>query len=184
MNGDDTSIVRYENVSDVIEANKLNGWQDVEAKTKIFLRHFGVSGHIGDACSAANLSRSKASQLMRDPINNAYMQHVQEQLVDTTVITRQFLELEYLRTLEQLNGDEAVPLITSDGPLVAEKFDGPAKVTLLRDMGRMVGMDKSIEGGPGGVQINIDLSAFTGRKGDEEAAGVVIEGDFNEAQPT
>ncbi len=148
------------NIQDVIEYNKSNGWPDLPSQTKVFAHEFAVVGSLGKACAKVGLSKDRGSRLLRDPLVSSFIGNIMEGLSQDSLITRAFLELQMLETLEQLNGDVEVPHVTKDGIIImAKSYNGTAKANLLLKMATMTGMDKQRGLNGIGVVINFDLQA-------------------------
>ena len=148
---------------DVLNHNKENGWPDVTPKAKKFLHEYAIAGDFRAACSASGLKRSHGSRLLRDPLNSGYLTHIQENLMDHTIITRQFVELEMLKTLEELGGEVDIPNVTKEGDIVwGPRYNGSGKVSLLKEMKGLAGMNKEQGVDGHGVTIIFNEANFTG----------------------
>ena len=152
--------IAKEKVLDVIESNRLSGWPDVDAQTKVFLHEYSVVGSLKNACEKVGVSKDRGSRMLRDPVASAFLEELQEHLSVNTIITRSFVELQMLETLEQCNGDVDVPHVTKDGDIVwGPSFNASGKIALLKEMKGLAGMNKDIGTDGNGVTIHIDLHA-------------------------
>jgi hypothetical protein len=143
-----------------LERNRSSGWPDVSPKAKVFVHEYSVCGNITSACKRVSIGRDRGMRMLRDPIIRAYLDSLEEGLRNDTIITRAFVELQMLETLEQVNGDVDVPNVTKDGEVVwGPRFNGTGKIALLKEMKGLAGMNKEQGIDGTGVTINIDLNA-------------------------
>ena len=143
-----------------IEYNRKNNWPDIPARTLVFLHEYSIVGDLSAASKKIGTNNATGYRILRDPLVRARLDDLQENLSNATVITRAFVELQYLETLEQVNGDVEVPNVTKDGDVVmAKRFSSSGKIQVLRDMSQFAGMKKEQGLDGHGVTINIDLNA-------------------------
>lgn len=146
------------NIEDVVARNKEKGWPDVPAQAKVFVHEYVATGNLNDAVARIDSSRKVGSRLLRDPLVHAYLQHLQEDLVDHTIITRQFVELEMLQTLDEVSGKVDVPQVTKDGEaFMAPIYNPSSKIALLKEMRSLAGVSGNQDGDSGGVKVVINL---------------------------
>lgn len=172
MSNSELSSFVGSDVAQSLESNKSNGWMDVRPQHKVLVHEYAIAGSLKDAAAKAGLTTGTASRVLRDPLVRGYLEHLQEHMREESILTRQFVELQYLEYLDQVNGDVEVPMVDRDGnPIMAKKFDSTGKLGALRDMAKFSGMEKNVGSSAGGVTVNFDLSAF----GAEKEVGVTIE---------
>jgi len=163
-------------VESLLDYNKQNGWPDVKSQHKVIVHEYAVAGNVSDAAKAGKVTKATVSKILRDPIVRGYLDFIWEDHRLDSILTRQFVELQYLDFLDQVNGDTEVPIVTKEGDsMMAKKFDATGKLGVLRDMSKFAGMEDKSGNSLGGVSVNIDLSAF----GAEKEVGVTIDGGDN-----
>ena len=161
-----------QSVADLLEYNRSNNWPDVSPQHKVLVHEYSICGDLGAAAKAANMSRPLASRTLRDNLVRSYLDDIHADSRQDSIITRQFVELQYLEYLDQVNGDVEVPVVTRDGDVImAKKFDSTGKLGALRDMAKFSGMEKNVGSSSGGVVVQFDFSAF----GVQREVGVTIE---------
>jgi hypothetical protein len=107
----------------------------VPPRTKVFAIEYAKAGNIEAARKKANLSKAQAEELLAHPLVEAYLDDLIADDAEVSLITREFLQTELIYTLQQVNGDVAVPMVTRDGsPASAKTFNAPAKISLLKEM--------------------------------------------------
>ena len=159
-------------ISAALEYNRQNNWPDVSAKAKVFAHEYSICGDMKSARNKVGISMAVGSRLLRDPLVKGYLDELLEDCRKDSIITREFVELQWLETLEQVNGETEVAGVTRDGEeYMARVYNANGKISALKEMGRVIGMTETKS--PGGVSVNIDLSSFTGRE--EKETAVVID---------
>lgn len=173
MSSVDLLPAKKSDISAALEYNRQNNWPDVSDKAKVFVHEYSICGDMKAARRRVGVSMAVGSRLLRDPLVRGYLDDLLEDCRKDSVITREFVELQWLETLEQVNGDTEVAGVTRDGEeYMARVYNANGKISVLKEMGRVIGMTETKA--VGGVSVNIDLSSFTGR-GEEEETGVVID---------
>jgi hypothetical protein len=156
-----------------LESNRSNNWPDIPERTKVFAYEYSIAGNFRAACKRVGIGREHGLRLLRDPLVDEFLADLRRDLAETTIITREFLELEYLTTLEQMNGDVDVANVTKDGDVVmAPRFNGTGKVAVLRDMAKFIGVAEADKSGHGGVNVQINMGDFTGNQPEVEVKTV------------
>ena len=127
-NPDSTAPVR------TVEWNRENGWPDLTIPEQSFAIRYAQDGNVRAASKAAKVSMSEGMGFLKNALVRAYVDDILQDSIQETVITRDFLELQMLETLAQVNGDEEVAIVTRDGPIEAKQFNASAKIALLKEM--------------------------------------------------
>lgn len=164
---------RFENFEETLKYNEENGWPQVEPQEKLVVHKYVELSDPRKAAKECGISLQRLNLIMRDRLVQAYFSYVSEQMMDVSILNRAFIEQEYLTTLAQLNGDEDVPLADRDGNMVMTRhFNGPAKVSLLKDMRSFVGVKDSAKIAPT-ISINFGAAGYR----PEHDATLTIEGE-------
>jgi hypothetical protein len=167
--------IKSKDIAQSLEQNKLNGWMDVPAQTKRFMQEYSISGNLKEACRAIDVSSATGSRLLKDPLARGYLDYLMEDFREESLIRRDFVELQILETLEQVNGDVEVPGVDRDGnPFMGKTFNAQAKIALIREMKDFAGIGGSSGKAAGKVLVNIDLSRF-GVSEDPTSVGITID---------
>lgn len=156
--------------------NKENNWPDLDPKVKLFALEYSIAGNFTNACKKGGIGRDVGARLLKDRLVRAFIDDLLEDTRQESIITKDFMELQMLETLEQVNGDVDVPMVTREGDAVmARNFNPSAKIALLKEMRTFAGVREG--GGSGGVSINFDFRAFgvADSEDQEKSVGVTIE---------
>lgn len=157
-----------------LEYNKANNWPHLPTAAKRFLQVYSVAGDFRGACKEVGISAQKGARLLKDPLARGYLDHLMEDFRDEAIITRDFLELQLLETLEQVNGEVDIPKVTREGDVVmAKHFDAQAKIAVLKEMKSFAGI-RDAGKGTGSVTVNFDFGAF-GARPEEREVGITLE---------
>jgi hypothetical protein len=146
---------------ELIESNRANNWPDLSARDKVIANEFAVAGNIADAANKANVSKAVAYKAIRSPLGAAYLDDLMRDMREDSILTRPFIELQLLETLEQANGDVEVHILNDGVPQEVRLTDLRAKLQVIKQMQTMGGFDKGTQGSDkGGVHVHFDLSKF------------------------
>jgi len=153
--------IKSEDIAQSLERNKLNGWLDVPAQAKRFMQEYSISGNLKEACRTIKVTPATGSRLLKDPLARGYLDYLMEDFREESLIRRDFVELQILETLEQVNGDTEVHCVDRDGhSVLAKSFNAQAKIALIREMKDFAGIGGSQGKAAGKVSVSIDLSRF------------------------
>lgn len=161
---------------ELVERNRQTGWPDLESKDKLLAMEFSVAGSLRDAAAKVGITSPTASRRLRSPLVAAYLDDILEEIRKDSILSRPFIELQYLETLEQANGDVPIHIVDREGNnVVAPRTDLQAKIAVLRQMENLAGLGKT-GGSPdgGGVHLHVDLRKF-GVREEREIRGEVID---------
>lgn len=156
-----------------IEKHKAEGWLNLEPDKRSFaMAYIHCNSYIQ---AARDIGKSgQGLRYFRDPVVRAMISDLQDEMHQISLINRQFVEQKMLETLEKLEGNEAVPMVTGQGiPIEEKKFHSGEVVNLLKEMGKMTGLvqEESIDAGK--VNITINMGAMLGE--DDDGKRVTID---------
>jgi len=141
---------------------------EIGAKEKLFLQEYAICFNIGKAAKKVGLSHNRASGVLRAPEGNAYLNELIKDYAESSILRKEFVELQWLETYEKLVGNKEVPMVDRDGCVVmAKKFHSAEVVSTLKELSKITGLSNASGEGNSGVTVNIDLSGF-GLKNDGE----------------
>lgn len=169
-----------DSLKDLIEKNRENNWPDVTPENKVLASEYSIAGSIKDAAAAVGIKPATASRRLRDPLVSAYLDDILAEIRKDSILSRPFIELQYLETLEQANGDVDIHLVDREGnSFMGKKTDLQSKIAVLKRMEELAGLNGGGgSGDSGGTHIHFDLRRF-GVSDKEVEGGVVIEGEFD-----
>jgi len=155
-----------------VESLRKDKWASLDPKRKKFVYSYIETYDHCAAAKAAGFSRSQGLSLLRDPLVAAFLNDVQEVMGERSIITRDFINVQWMKILPKLMGEEEVMLgVDKDGIQVeGYKFHAGEATRALTELSKSTNF---YAGGTGNanVNININLDAL----GIDEA--VTIEGE-------
>lgn len=156
----------------IIERMRGNGWADLEPAKRSFALAYSATSSVSQASIDSGVSESSCRKYLRDPVVRAMISDIQEEYARVSIINRHFVEQKMLETLEKLEGNVEVPMVTGQGiPITEKKFHSGEVVNLLKEMGKISGIiPERRDSSGGGVQVTINMGALLG-----EEEGVTIE---------
>lgn len=138
-------------LQELIEYNRANNWPDLCAQRQLFCMRYMDSYNIGEAAGLARISRSTANMYLREPMVLAFVNDLQSHLDGRSVISKDFVSLQWLKILPKLMGEEEVAIVHMGQELSAKKFHASEAVNLIKELGKNTGYydtAKSDEGNP------------------------------------
>lgn len=163
------------NSNEVIARNKDNGYLDLEAKKKAFVFKYLEAYDLTDAAIATGVSRETARKWLREPLVSSFLNEWQQEMGQRSIISRDFVNQQWLRLLPKVMGEEAVAMVDKEGlQYEAKEFDAVAATRILTELSKSTNFYNEGSGTKAAVTVNIDLRAL----GIEAHApiGVTIEG--------
>jgi len=156
---------------DIIKKHREEGWLNLEPHKRAFAISYVQSNSYVQA--AKDIKKpGMGARYLRDPLVKALIADLQKEMFEVSLINRQFVEQKMIETLEKLEGNESVPMVTGQGIAIKEKkFHSGEVVNLLKEMGKISGIIPEKEVAAGGVQVTINMGALLG----EDNGGTVID---------
>lgn len=154
----DIEVLKY-STEELVKRNQESDWIDLSNQHKAFAFEYVANGykHI-QAAAEVGIAKSGALRTLRTPLVSAFIAHLQEKHFTTQIITKQFVENQYLELIPFLKGEEEVPLVNGQGDsFEALKFHGSELVAVLRDLGKVTGYQQEDEGNKGMVNIQMNF---------------------------
>lgn len=152
---------KLSNCSELIARNRENDWPDLDAQRKAFALFFVEDYNHKKAAEKAGFSSSKGSALLREPLLMAYINDCQKALAERSFINRDFVNLQWLKLLPKVMGDEAVSMVSKDGDeFLARKFDSAGAAKVLTELSKSTDFYVNGSGQTAAVTVNIDLGAL------------------------
>jgi hypothetical protein len=175
-----TSFLKNDDVQALVERNRKNGWEDLEAFQRAFAYSFLTHYNHRRAAKEAGRSPDSGLAILRHPLVDAFIQDQQQQLAQNSFITKDYITTQYLNMIPLLTGEEDVPTILANGETVYGKQFRPAELRgVLQELSKTVdgyNKEKASGGGKGGVQVNIDLSSLVGNTSNYDNNNIMADG--------
>lgn len=137
-------------LQELIEYNRANNWPDLCAQRQLFCMRYMDSYNIYDAAEAARTNPEHAAMFLREPMVMAFIKDLQVHLDHRSVISKDFVSLQWLKMLPKLMGEENVPMVDAKTGMEysAAKFHPSEAVALLKELGKSAGFyDNDKNGG-------------------------------------
>lgn len=164
------------NANEVIARNKDNDYVDLDPKKKAFVFKYLESYELRDAAEAVGVSRETARKWLREPLVSAFLNEWQQEMGQRSVITRDFVNQQWLKLLPKVMGEEAVAMVDKEGSAFeAKEFDAVAVTRVLTELSKSTNFYNEGSGSKAAVTVNIDLSALGINA--QQPIGVTIEGE-------
>lgn len=126
-----------EDLKNQIEANKNAGWFDLTDQQKMFGMAYVETYVIKSSAEAANVSPNTASKWLREPLILEFINELQSHLNNRSVITKDFVNLQWLKLMPKLMGEEEVAMVDKEGDeFMAKKFHSGEAVGLLKELSK------------------------------------------------
>lgn len=169
------SALTLKDSSELIARNRETHWPDLTAQQKAFCIYYVETYDTKDAASRAKISLNAARKHLRDPLTMAYINDCQEVMAQRSVINRDFVNVQWLKLLPKVMGEEEIFLgVDKDGcQLQGKKFEPAAAAKIMTELSKSTNFYAEGSGQSASVNINIDLGAL----GIKETNGVTIDAD-------
>lgn len=150
-----------EESSILIERNKVSGWEDLSHQKKAFAYEYLSNGYKHrKAATHAGIAENSGLKVLREPLVSAFIAELQEKHFTSAIITKQFVESQYLELIPFLKGEEEIPIVTGQGEEKnVYKFHASELVGVLRDLSKVTGYQQEEEKNKGMVNIQMNFGA-------------------------
>lgn len=108
------------------------------------------------------LGENKARSVLRMPLALAYLNDIQAMLAERTVINRDFVNMQWLKLLPKVMGEEEVPIVDVKNGLAfsAKEFNANAAAKVLTELSKSTNFYADGSSNNASVTVNIDLTAL------------------------
>lgn len=163
-----------------IERQRESNWPDLPTKERAFAHEYIIEYRHRDAAKQSGFSPDNGARLLRKPLVAAYIAYLQEMQLTSNIITKDFINAQYLRLYDMATGLEEQQLVTADGDeYKAKKTELGTAVNIVKEMSKSTEYEKDTGNKTAAVQVNID---FGGLRGSDSRGtpNVTIEGELDE----
>jgi hypothetical protein len=126
-------------LQELIEFNRTNGWPDLCPQRQLFCMRYMDSYNLQEAAKSAIVNPATASMYLREPMVLAFINDLQCHLDGRSIITKDFINLQWLKMLPKLMGEEAIPMVEKGQEVSVKKFHAAEAVNLIKELGKSIG---------------------------------------------
>lgn len=164
-----------EEMAVLIQRNKQNGWEDLPAQKRAFAMKYIIDYKHRGAAVEVGYSADHGIQLLRDPIVAAYIATLQEIQHTSDIITKDFINANYLQLLEMAMGEVDINMVLPNGDEISAKKTSVSDATnILKELSKSTEYERDTGMKTAPVNIQIDFGAIM-----NGAPPVVIEGEID-----
>jgi phage terminase small subunit len=152
--------MNYEDTNQKIADSKELGYPDLSDAQKQFCMAYVESYTIKRAAKEAGVSSSKASRWLRDPLVLEFIADLQAVLNNRSVISKDFVTIQWLKLMPKLMGEEEVPMIHKGIAFEEKKFHSNEAVSLLKEISKATNFygDQSMDTDEDSPSLNINVT--------------------------
>ena len=130
-------MTNLDELNEQIERNKSDGWLDLSDQQKLFGLSYVETYSIKSSAEIASVSANTASKWLRLPLVLEFINDLQSHLHGRSVITKDFVALQWLKLMPKLLGEEDVSMVDKDGcSFMTKKFHASESVSLLKELSK------------------------------------------------
>lgn len=161
-----------EQMQALVERNRTTDWVDLPLQEKAFAHEYIIHYDHLAAAEAVGKPRSSGISLLRNPLLAAYIAHLQGLQLTSNIITKDFINTQYLQLLDQATGKEDVNIVLANGlEITARKTLVGEATNILKEMSKSTEYAKDTTQKTAPVSIVINTGSFY----DDPA--IVVEGE-------
>lgn len=159
--------------SEKLALQEANGWPDLAPNEKAFLANYAQTYSVAKAAASVDsIGTSRGNTLLRNPLAVAFLNKIQDVMASRSVITRDFVNMQWLNLLPKVMGEEEIAMVDREGcSFMGKKFDAAAATKVVTELSKSTNFYADGSGQSASVNISINLGAL----GIEEK-GVTIDG--------
>lgn len=162
--------------SNLCDANYLDkqreqDFPDLCEQLRAFCHEYVANGYDHrQAAIEVGRAASGASKLLRNPLVRHYVRYLQDIRMDSSFVTKDFMEAKLSEMMEMAMGEVEIPVVLADGEQHnVKKFQGELALKILQKRGELSGAAKPAEtSGGGNVSVHIDVGALLGMDSNEK----------------
>lgn len=168
---------KLDNCKELIAHNRENSWPDLDPKRKAFAYYYIEDYSHRKAAEKAGFHPNTGASLLREPLLMAFINEMQSTLAERSIVNRDFVNVQWMKLLPKVMGDEEVAMVTKDGdPYMAQKFHAAEATRVLTELSKSTNFYADGSGQSAAVTVNVNLSAMgVSEKEVPQNSGVTVE---------
>lgn len=148
-------------LSEELEREEKLGFPSLNAKHKVVIERYTEDFDIKRTANARGITPYAVRKILLDPLANHFLEFIIRDYAETSVLRKEWVEMEWLNLYAQLVGETEVLILDSDGiQLKGKNFNGPSAVAALKQISDMVGLGAGVGKDAGGVVVNFNMGGF------------------------
>jgi len=172
---DSYPVTSKEELDIFIERNVISDWPDLDLKKKAFAIEYAFSYNHREAAKEVGFSAGQGIKLIRDPLVVSYIEHLQKQKITSNIITKDYINTQYIKLLEIAMGEVEVPMVDGQGnEFTGKKTLVGEAINIVKEMAKSIEYAKDTGAKTAPVDISIN---FHDMFGGTKTLPVTIDGD-------
>jgi len=160
---DDLPISSPEELHTYVERQKANGFQDLPQNKRAFAHEYIIDYKHRRAATETGIPANKGIRLLREPLVAAYIEYLQTMQLTNNIITKDFINAQYLHLYDMATGLEPQCLVTADGDeYMARKTELGTAHNILDKISKSTEYAKETGNKNAPVSISIDFGNLFG----------------------
>lgn len=165
-----------EEMDTLVKRNRETGWPDLPPKKRGFAHHYVLEYNHRESAEEVGYNASNGIKMLRDPLVAAYIEYLQELQLTSNIITKEFINTNYMKLFEMATGQVDIMMILPDGSQVERKKTMVGEATnILKEMSKSIEYEKGNNTKNAPVSISINFDNLTGS---DEAPVMVIDANI------
>ena len=158
----------------IVERNKEGGWKDLTDQRKAFAMEYVINYDHRAAAKKVGFALSSGARLIKEPLIGAYISHLQELHLTSSIVTREFINSNYIQLLSMAMGREEIDIVLPNGEgIKATKTSIAEATSILKEMSKGIEYETpNVNAKNSDVSITIDFGNLIG-DGSMDAAAVI-----------
>jgi len=159
----DSDRLEEDSINALVERNKTTNWADLSAVDRAFVHEYMNGYNHREAAAITGRAKNRGISLLRDPLIASYIAHLQNQSHFSSIITKDFINMHYMKLLGYAMGEEEMPIVLATGEQTYGKkvMVGEAK-NILSEMAKSTEYEKDTGAKTAPVSISINLGNLFG----------------------
>lgn len=155
-------VSSQEEMNVLIKRNKENNWPDLDIQNRAFAIEYIQDYNHRRAATEVGIPAEKGIRVLRDPLVIGYIATLQEALQTSMIITKDFINVQYMSLLEMATGERESAVIVEGIQMNAKVTNIPGAVAIVKEMSKAIEYAKETGEKKAPVTVNIDFGALQG----------------------
>ncbi|RKZ82591.1 MAG: hypothetical protein DRQ39_10555 [Gammaproteobacteria bacterium] len=155
-----------EDLSLFVSDQKENGWEALTDQKKAFCHAYTMEYNHRESAVEVGFAANSGIRLLRDPLVAAYLAHLQDLQLTSNIITKEYINTNYMKLLEIATGQVEMPIMLATGEQVYGKKVMVGEATnILKEMSKSIEYAKDTGTKSAAVSVSINFGSLLGDSG-------------------